>query len=287
MKIYCATLAATVAFGCSSEAPSTGRQGPGYPGAGLDYQPMPAGSIMRCFDGDGDDDTPAATIEHVLEVIAGVSSVHVRLTLDPRFVDNTYGDNAIGWGERGHTYKQLDGSDHAQLLLHDGDGELALDFAMDYITEQVTLGVTDGDGEVSRGDADHVLAVETSLSLNFNDRGYASYDEDSPVTDDLYTPDPAAPGWDYRVVYEAWVDLAAFGPAGFGSAEVEYIHASPAKADDNTIVVEPEPCPPDWNPPGECNDPDGCEGDPGCRTDDDCASGERCDDGGQCWPDIG
>jgi len=244
---------------------------------------MPPGSIMHCYYGE-EEEVPAATIEHVLEVFGGANAVHLRLTLDPRFVDNTYGDYAIGWGDRGHTYRQLDGSDHAQLLVYDGDGALALDFAMDYITSQVTLGVEGGDGEVSRGNPDHILAVDTSLNVNFNDRGYAAYDEHSPATDVAYTPNPAAPNWDYRVVYEAWVDLAAFGPAGFGSADVEYIHASPAKADGNTIVVDPEPCPPDWNPPGSCDDPDGCE--PSCRDDDDCEGGEFCQ-GGTCVPWIG
>lgn len=284
MRLTTAALIATAAVGCNA-APSepSAPGGPGYPGAGRDYRPMPAGSIMHCFDGD-DDPTPAATIEHVLEVFAGATAVHVRLTLDPRFVDNTYGVNAIGW-PRGHTYKQLDGSDHAQLVLYDGTGAVALDFAMDYITRSITLGVSGGDGEVAHGDPGHILAVDTSLSQNYNARGYTGYPDDSPATDDAYTPNPAAPGWDYRVVYEAWIDLAAFGPAGFGSADVEYVHASPAKADGNTIIVDPYPCPPDWDPPG-CDDPDGCpEG--GCDRDDDCGSGSTCDDTGVCVPDIG
>lgn len=287
MRLIIAGLLVAIVPACGTDASSPQPQPrPGYPGAGADYRPMPPGSIMHCFYDDEDMVTPAATIEHVLEVFQNATAVHVRLTLDPRFVDNTYGTNAVGWGERGHTYKQLDGSDRAQLLLYDASGALALDFSMDYVTRMITLGVQGGDGEVAQGDPGHVLAVDTSLSQNFNARGYVTYAEDSPATDATYTPNPAAPGWDYRVVYEAWVDLAAFGPAGFGRAEVEYVHASPSKRDDNTVVVDPHPCPPDWDPPGDCDDPDGCP-EPGCSNDDDCGSGEHCGESGVCVPNVG
>jgi hypothetical protein len=264
--------------GCSSLGSSdSGNGGPGYPGAGTGDDGMPPGTIMHCYYGEDDPDVPAATIEHVLETIEGVDSVHVRLTLDPRFVDNTYGVNSIGWGNRGHTYKDLDRSDHAQLLMYDGDGNLAVDFAIDYITTDVSLGVTGGDGDVFTGDPALILDSSTSLHKNLNERGYGSYLQDSPVTDDDYTPDPAAPDWDYRVVYEAWIDLAAFGSAGFGNADVEYIHASPAKTADDTIIVDPDPCPPDWDPEGDCNDPDGCDNDPNDPNDPTCNDPDGCD----------
>jgi hypothetical protein len=93
----------------------------------------------------------------------------------------------------------------------------------------------------------------TSIDRNLNERGYASYTTDSPATDELYTPNPETPEWDYRVVYEAWIDDDVFGAAGFGGALIEFVHASPAKAQSNTITVEPGDCPP---PPCVDNDPD-------------------------------
>ena len=42
--------------------------------------------------------TPMAFLEQVVEVAEGQGLIHVRLTMNPAFVDNTYGDTAIGWG---------------------------------------------------------------------------------------------------------------------------------------------------------------------------------------------
>lgn len=278
---------------------------PGYPGAGGNHEPLP-GAAMRCFYGPGDPNVPAATVEHVLEIVEGVEAVHVRLTLDPRFVDNTYGDGSIGWGTKAHTFEQLVKSDHAQFRMFDRADALALDFRIDYISADVSalsgyasLGISGGDGELARGDASTVLGTTTSLDRNLNERGYSSFIDSSPLTDSAYTPNSAAANWDYRVVYEVRVANDAFA-GGFKTAEIEYIHASPAK-DGDTIVVEPEPCPPDWgcndpdgcendpNPPPVCNDPDGCENDPntpectdpnGCDTDPvdpECTDPDGCD----------
>src|SRR5690606_26192178 len=60
---------------------------------------------------------------------------------------------------------------------------------------------------------------------------------------------PDAPNWEYRVVYEVWIDLAAFGSAGFGQAYIESVHASPSKLASNTDIVEPTPSPPEWDEP--------------------------------------
>lgn len=77
---------------------------------------------------------PAAMIEQVIESVNGVSYVHIRVTFDPTFVDNTYGENSIGWGTRGHTFAdQLTNSDHVELLLTDASGKTVMDFKEDYI----------------------------------------------------------------------------------------------------------------------------------------------------------
>jgi hypothetical protein len=90
---------------------------------------------------------------------------------------------------------------------------------------------------------------------------------DSPATDANYTPNPQAPAWDFRVVYEAWIDVAAFGAAGFGGATIEYVHASPAKGGEDTLHVKPGdcPCPPD-DP--KCTPPTMLDGGTSCPPDD-------------------
>jgi hypothetical protein len=278
-----------------------------FPGGGLNPAQTMIGAQIRCFYG-GTKTTPAATILHTLEVLQGLNVVHLRLTLDPDFVDNTYGATTIGWsGTRhgSHVWKDLVGSDHAQLTLLDGAGATALDFKLDYISADATtpsgyrsLGVTGGDGRMLTGNASAVMQWSSSMDKNLNDRGYGSYVVDSPATDAKYTPNAATPDWDYRVVYEAWVKLSAFGSAGFGSAKLSFIHASPSKLPTNTVYVVEHDCPHDWVDEtcgsGGCTrpiDPVLLEGGGGaCAQGTDCLSGkcsaqglcETSDSGGPC-----
>lgn len=257
--------------------------------------------LTECFFS-GTQTLPSATLEQVLECVEGQDVVHIRLTFDPAFVDNTYGASSIGWPARGgkvgkdgtirqpHTFEQLLKSDHAEIILTNGDGEIAVHFKLDYITADpsapsgyASLGVTGGEGEMIVGDPSAVIDATSSIDRNLNERGYGSYTVDSPATDASYTPNPDAPEWDYRVVYEAWIDVAAFGGSGFGDATIEFVHASPAKGSTDTIDVEPGECPPDWTP--GCTNPDGCDGGPrwpgdggttdGCNNPDGCDGGPR------------
>lgn len=289
---------------------------PNFPGAGnsgaddalvgglicdfkLREDPQTLQPTTECFYGPGQT-LPVATIEQVLECAEGVDAVHLRLTLDPAFVDNTYGETAIGWGEDdvatapaapapgaadpvppsptpgmkpaknpaapgmsmgtgmkagkpgkgGHTWKDLVGSDHAELLVTNDAGAVVSHFKLDYISESATapsgyasLGVLGGDGKMIEGDPNDIVRWRTSIERNLNERGYGAYIVDSPATDSAYTPSLEAPGWDYRVVYEAWIDIAAFGASGFGTALIENVHASPSKASSDTVTVTPGPCP--------------------------------------------
>jgi hypothetical protein len=196
-----------------------------------------------------------------------------------------------------------------------------VEFAMDYlhpadtaVSGYATLGVDGGDGAMHAGDRGAVLGVMTSLDRNLNERGYSSYLEHSPATDDSFSPNPAAPEWDFRMVYEAWVSVDAFGAAGFGDAFITHIHASPAKNGRDDVPVTPDPCPPDWGCPDPdgceddyCTDPDGCDRNPPpdlpedpedpydpndpndpieCEYDEDCPAQEFCEEG-RCAPYIG
>jgi hypothetical protein len=232
--------------------------------------------VALCFSG-AEDPTPAnptALIEQVIETVNGVSMVHLRITFDPSFVDNTYGVNASsGWnkegdapemmggmmmppkGKSGHTFGDLVGSDHVELLLTDGSGATVMDFKIDYVSVDTsapcgygTLGVSGGEGKVIQGNAAAVLGVATSIDRDLNGCGYC-LTEDSPATDDAYTPNADAPNWDYRVVYEVWLALDAFGSSGFGQAYIQNVHASPSKLANNTVEVTASPCPPGWDSP--------------------------------------
>jgi hypothetical protein len=304
-----------------------------------------------CLFGESEPDVPAAAIEQVVEVIGTEEWVHIRLTLNPDFVDNTYGANAIGWGEvdggatagpgapldpgvpagpgapdgveppapppppqgadagppppdapplvepgeppaaadagapppprgrgpgaeggpgaaggpggapggrgrNGHTFRDLLGSDHAEMQLLDAAGDVAVQFKLDYVTASDaaasgfgTLGVSGGEGTLIVGDDASILATSTSIDRNLNGCGLSTFTADSPSTDELYTPSPDALEWDYRVTYEVWVAADAFGEAGFGSALIELVHASPSKLDGDSLDVRPAPCPVDPSTP--------------------------------------
>lgn len=285
--------------------------------------PAAGNPVMTCFYNGTDTTTPAAFIEHRIEVIQDARWIHVRLTFNPDFVDNTYGENAIGWGETeaetepaqppagggmdpmkapkpkkgkgGHTFKDLVGSDHAELQLFDASGALPVHFKVDYISEMADMpsgygcaGVTGGEGKMIVGDADWILGATSSLDRNLNGCGLTDYLTDSPPTDELYTPSAEAPNWDYRVVYEVWVAEAPFGDEGLGDVRLEFVHASPSKAESDTEIVTPGPCP-DVDtppPPTTTTTPPNDAGAPPQETDvpDDTSSPPPASDAGQPWP---
>lgn len=116
---------------------------------------------------------PAATIEYLHETVSGQEYYRFRITFDPAFVDNTYGANAIGCVQRGHTFKDLVGSDHAELLVFDGTSKMVTMFDIDYITANAAstcaygaLGVSGGEGKMLVGDTKYVLGSTSSLDRN-------------------------------------------------------------------------------------------------------------------------
>ncbi len=203
--------------------------------------------------------TPAATLEYLHETAGGQEYYRYRVTFDPNFADNTYGTNAFGWGQHGHTFNDLVGSDHLELQLFDGSSAntLVLEIKLDYVSVDAAascgygaLGVSGGEGMVLIGDAKYILGATTSIARDLNGCGYCSNAAcggsctvNSPSTDANFSANASAPNWDYRVQYEVWVDAAVFAGKGFGGANVPYVHASPSKASSNTIVVTPKPCP--------------------------------------------
>jgi hypothetical protein len=174
-------------------------------------------------------------------------AITIRTTLNaPRFVDNTYGTNAIGWPS-GHTFGNLTGSDKLQLALYDTSGVKKLEFAMDYISASATpgqggydtLGVTGGDGSMILGAASNIVDVDTSLAVNFRDPVMTpKLTVNSPATNASYAP-PAAPytNWIFEVYYDVTFKTDLFGgPSGFGAVKVAGVHASPSKTGSNTEI---------------------------------------------------
>ncbi len=224
--------------------------------AGGDSEDGLPGAQTQCFYAAGatpGSSVPAATFQYVLEAIAGVQQLHVRLTFSPMFVDNSYGASSVGWSSKGHKFTELVGSDHAELSFVDTAAQEKLHFKMDYISRSATapsgyacLGVTGGEGRMLLGDASMITKVSSSLDRNLNERGYSTFVLDSPATDANYATPTSAPKWDFNVVYEAWIKNEAFGGKGFGSVQLSFVHASPSKAGTNTLPVTQGPCPPSW-----------------------------------------
>lgn len=243
---------------------------------------------VECFFGETTKTTPSATVEHITEVNQGSEYVHVRVTFDPDFVDTVYGECSAetGWSKGasmdepvdmpdsadmpdqpakppkmakdGHTFKDLVGSDHVELMLYNCDDDLSMHMKVDFISEDAdrpcgygTLGVSGKEGVMIVGAADDVLAVSTSLDRNLNGCGYCEV-EDSPCPEDpaSYSNSTEAPEWDFRMVYELWIRADAFGSTGLCKTDIDFVHASPAKASTDTITVEPDDCPPP--PGGDC-----------------------------------
>ncbi len=163
-------------------------------------------------------------------------NIHVFFDMSPTVNDNTYGTNTIGWGgPNKHKFSDLVGSDESEFQFKDKNGNVVLDFQLDYISQSNqfpsgygSLGATGGDGKIIKGSASNILSYNTSLSRNFNQFGYV-LTTNSPATDNNYTPNPSYPNWIFDVQYEVTVSKNAFGSAGFGSVAIIKMHNSPSK----------------------------------------------------------
>lgn len=242
-----------------------------------------------CFFGE-EMETPSATVEYITESIEENEYVHLRVVFDPNFVDTVYGACSVdtGWPAKGgkkpkdpkpgmpedpnapeepapeeetpigHTFEDLLRSDHVELMLYNCDDELSMHMKVDFLDDKTattecgyaTAGVSGGEGEMFVGEASDVLAVGTSLDRNMNGCGYCELENSPCPSGDSFEPSAEAPEWDFRMVYELWIKRSAFGDSGFCRPDVEYVHASPAKADVDTVLVEPGDCPPP--PGGDC-----------------------------------
>jgi len=245
--------------------------------SGIGSNPYDDGSAQRLAEhgeaqyywGDlGGTDAPLVKITHA--VVGDIADVEI--VFNPNFVDNTYGENVVGWNK--HTFNHIVGSDHVEVAFVNGGGDTVLYCKIDILSASAdapsgyaSLGPFGGDGTIIKGDPSVVLSWGTSMDDNLNYYGYGvpTVPTSSPATDSNYTPNPDYPNWEYFTVYRMSLDKDAFGPSGYGKVLMTYVHASPSKTGTQTIEVTekpaPEPDSPDdpfrnYTPPGETTPPD-------------------------------
>src|SRR5262249_9254224 len=112
--------------------------------------------------------------ELTTEVLSN-GNIKVTFIQCPCTNDNSYGANALGWGDKGHKFNDLVGSDQATFQFKNGAGQVVLQFKEDYLSRSAsypsgygTLGVSGGDGGILVGSAASVLFVSSSLTENLN-----------------------------------------------------------------------------------------------------------------------
>ncbi|GAX62099.1 type IIA topoisomerase (DNA gyrase/topo II, topoisomerase IV), A subunit [Candidatus Scalindua japonica] len=170
-------------------------------------------------------------------------------------VDNSYGDNSIGWGSdapsgKNHNYEDLTESDKAQFVFTDGNDNTVLDIVLDYAHEfsggAVASSVTEGDGKVNTGLSSDVMATASSLEYNYNIYGSSNTElfgdgSSSPLTgsDTTYDVEDAdLADWVFASVYELRVDGRVFSENGFGDVEIAVVHNSPNKIAKNKVYTQ-------------------------------------------------
>ncbi len=184
-----------------------------------------------------------ATLDVTTDLTTG--NVVVKVSQSRTVNDNSYGANSsVFWGTKVHTFQNLLGSDKAEFVFTNGDGDVVAQFELDYISAVPstllgtypsgfgTLGVSGGDGKMRVGNPAHVVSYTTSLSDNLNQHpSFRGYTTDSP-------PEGFA-GWDFVNAYTVEIAAAAFGGSGFGSVSVPALHNSPSASGDKG---KPSPC---------------------------------------------
>ncbi len=188
--------------------------------------------------------------------VLGNGDVVVTYKQSRNLNDNSYGVNAVGWGTKGHTFKALINSDNLQVQFKKSNGQVVLDFYLDYLTATssngisgyASLGPDGGDGSMVSGSRSNILSWSTSLDENLNNHGYfaggtqvvgfgtANLLIDSPptVSSTSYQLPVGSPfpDWDFTDTYTVTISNNAF-PGGFvaGGYSVNFpsVHNSPPK----------------------------------------------------------
>jgi len=174
-----------------------------------------------------------------------VEDIYAALKLPVTLVDNSYGDNSIGWEDdaasgKHHNFDDLTDSDGAEFELFNNHGESLLHFEIDYFSEDNGSYFS----EISVSDEDNLDNLEfvtdfaTSMEYNFNTLNLA-LTEDSPEADLEYNVlNSTQSHWVFETIYEVKIDGDIFGTNEFGWMNIPVVHASPNKIGKNKAYIE-------------------------------------------------
>ena len=209
---------------------------------------------------DGGDDNPpppppSCPQDPTVTTMLANGDVKVTYTQSTNLNDNSYGVNSVGWGTKGHTFNALKNSDNLQVQFKKSNGDVVLDFYLDYLSVKSgtnsgydSLGPLGGDGSIVFGSSSNIMSWSTSLDDNLNNLGFfaggtqvvgfstANLLIDSPptISSTSYTLPFGSPftGWNFVNSYTVTIKAAAF-PGGFvaGGYSVSFpsVHNSPPK----------------------------------------------------------
>ena len=209
---------------------------------------------------DGGDDNPpppppSCPQDPTVTTMLANGDVKVTYTQSLNLNDNSYGVNLVGWGTKDHTFNALKNSDNLQVKFKKSNGDVVLDFYLDYLSVKSgtnsgydSLGPLGGDGSMVSGSSSNIMSWSTSLADNLNNLGFFAggtqvvglpptdllIDSPPTISSTRYTLPFVSPftGWNFVNSYTVTIKAAAF-PGGFvaGGYSVSFpsVHNSPPK----------------------------------------------------------
>jgi hypothetical protein len=197
----------------------------------------------------------------------GQKAYKVALNFNRNYVNNAYGNEAnasTGWGEKGHSFGELLGSDGATVSFYNGNphrgGTEVVSAKFDYIgvlpgksgTHPSHFAALWPPGTGDKNDSKNAegrlqCVLDTDSSLERNLRNCAQYHTASSplVSRDKKGGANSAmrrcAAWEHNVIYYVYLDPACF-PNFQGGAVMEDVHASPNAGLDGFEDVSWERC---------------------------------------------
>lgn len=160
-------------------------------------------------------------------------NIQVTLLEDTNLVDNSYGFSASPDWTNGNALWNHIGNDSAEFQFTDGQGNVVLDFAADYISlsNNAPLGLAtaglNGAGQLYSGNASNIVSIDTTLSDNLN----------RPTSDWGFVFNAPPPGysnnWNFQCGYTVVIKPSCFGRNGFGDCKIKTIQHSNCKLGNN------------------------------------------------------
>lgn len=157
-------------------------------------------------------------------------NIQVTLLEDLDVVDNTYGSTSSpDWGSQGNSPWNHLGADSAEFQFVDGNGNVVLDFAADYVSLSSqypsgvgTAGIWGGAGQLYYGNASNIVSINTTMSDNVNQsNAYSGFLWNSPPT--------GYKNWKFQCGYTVVIKPSCFGRYGFGGCNIKNVQHGKCK----------------------------------------------------------